>query len=130
MASILLATDSILEQVKKVLGMDKAYTAFDIDILIHINTVFSNLTQMGIGPEIGFVIDGYDQVWTDFVMSDVKKTQQIKSYLPLKVRSMFDPPTNANVAAAMTTAIDEMEFRLFVEEENSRYVEPVVEEVL
>jgi len=121
-------TDSILEQVKKILGLAKEYDSFDTDILIHINTVFSNLTQMGIGPEAGFTIDGYDQLWTDFVTSDELKTQQVKSYLALKVKSLFDPPSNANVAAAMNGSIAEMEFRLYVEEENSRYVEPVVVE--
>lgn len=129
MAAILNSdTDSILEQVKKILGLAKEYTSFDIDIAIHINSVFSNLTQMGIGPEAGFAIDGYDQFWSDFATSDVLKTQQIKSYLPLKVRSIFDPPQNANVLKAMNSSIAELEHRLFIEEENSRYVEPVVVE--
>jgi len=121
-------TDSILEQVKKILGLTKEYDSFDTDIAIHINTVFSNLTQMGIGPETGFSITGYDEVWSDYVTSDELKTQQVKSYLALKVKSLFDPPSNANVATAMNNAISEMEFRLYVEEENSRYVEPIVVE--
>ena len=120
---------SILESVKKVLGLTKEYDSFDTDILMHINTVFSNLTQMGVGPEEGFTIEGYDELWEDYETSNELKTQQIRSYISLKVRSLFDPPSNGNVAAAMNKSIEEMEYRLFVEEENSRYVETVDEEV-
>lgn len=120
--------DSILESVKKILGLTKEYVSFDSDILIHINTVFSNLTQMGVGPKDGFSITGYDEVWDDYEMSNPLKTQQVQSYIALKVKSLFDPSANANVAAAMDKAIAEMEYRLYVEEENSRYSASLNEE--
>ena len=112
---------SILETTKKLLGLAKAYDSFDTDIIIHINTVFSNLTQMGIGPEEGFTITGYSETWDQFITSSELKTQQAKSYMALKVKTLFDPSANGNVSEAIKNSISEMEYRLYVEEENSRY---------
>jgi hypothetical protein len=120
--------ESILETIKKMLGLPKDYDSFDTDILVHINTVLSNLTQMGIGPEEGFTITGYDETWSQFVTSDPLKTQQIKSYIYLKVKTMFDPTANSNVAEAINNSITELEYRLYIEEENSRYAESLLEE--
>lgn len=122
--------ESILESVKKVLGLSVENDAFDPDVLIHINTVFSTLTQMGIGPVGGFRITGYDEVWSSFETSNELKTQQVRSYIPLKVKTMFDPSSNGNITSSLDRAISEMEFRLYVEEENSRYDETLVEEEL
>lgn len=120
---------SILETTKKLLGLTKEYDSFDTDIIIHINTVFSNLTQMGIGPEEGFTITGYSETWDQFITSSELKTQQVKSYMTLKVKSLFDPSANGNVSEAIKSAISEMEYRLYVEEENSRHnAELVLEE--
>lgn len=120
---------SILETTKKLLGLTKEYDSFDTDIIIHINTVFSNLTQMGIGPEEGFTITGYSETWDQFITSNELKTQQVKSYMALKVKSLFDPSANGNVLEAIKNAISEMEYRLYVEEENSRHnTELVLEE--
>ena len=122
-------TVSILETVKKLLGLAKTYVSFDSDVLIHINTVFSNLTQMGVGPVEGFTIEGYEETWDSYLtVSDKLKMQQLKSYIYLKVKYLFDPPTNANVSEAMKNSIDELEFRLRIEEENTSYIPPVVEE--
>lgn len=120
--------ESILETIKKMLGLPKDEVSFDTDILVHINTVFSNLTQMGIGPEEGFTITGYDETWSQFITSDPLKTQQIKSYIYLKVKTVFDPTANSNVAEAFNKTISELEYRLYVEEENSRYAESLLEE--
>lgn len=120
---------SILETTKKLLGLTKEYDSFDTDIIIHINTVFSNLTQMGIGPEEGFTITGYSETWDQFITSSELKTQQVKSYMALKVKTLFDPSANGNVSEAIKSAISEMEYRLYVEEENSRHnAEVVLEE--
>ena len=120
--------ESILETIKKMLGLPKDYDSFDTDILVHINTVLSNLTQMGIGPEEGFTITGYNETWSQFTTSDPLKTQQIKSYIYLKVKTIFDPSANSNVAEAINKAIAELEYRLYIEEENSRYAESLLEE--
>lgn len=120
---------SILETTKKLLGLGKEYVSFDTDIIVHINTVFSNLTQMGVGPEEGFTITGYSETWDQFITSSELKTQQVKSYMALKVKSLFDPSANGNVSEAIKNAISEMEYRLYVEEENSRHnAELVLEE--
>ncbi len=120
---------SILETTKKLLGLTKEYDSFDTDIIIHINAVFSNLTQMGIGPEEGFTITGYSETWDQFITSSELKTQQVKSYMALKVKSLFDPSANGNVSEAIKNAISEMEYRLYVEEENLRHnAELVLEE--
>jgi hypothetical protein len=109
--------ESILETVKQLIGLSKTYAAFDLDIVTHINSVFSNLTQMGVGPAEGFFINGYDEKWSDFVLSDATKTNQIKSYMALKVKSIFDPSPNATIVEATNRAINEMEYRLRVQEE-------------
>ena len=110
--------ESILETIKKLLGLTKEYVSFDSDILVHINTVFSTLTQMGIGPKDGFTITGYEQKWVEYVTSSDLKTQQVKSYIYLKVKSLFDPSANGNITQAMDRAIAEMEYRLYIEEDN------------
>lgn len=120
--------ESILETIKKMLGLPKDEVSFDTDILVHINMVFSNLTQMGIGPEEGFTITGYEETWSQFITSNQLKTQQIKSYIYLKVKTVFDPSANSNVAEAFNKTIAELEYRLYVEEENSRYAESLLEE--
>jgi len=121
---------SILESVKKVLGLAKEYVSFDIDIVMHINTVFSTLTQMGVGPAAGFTITGYNETWSQFTTSDSLKTQQIKSYIPLKVKSMFDPSANANITQALDRSILEMEYRLYIEEDSVGYVVVAEEDVI
>ena len=128
MAETSILPTSILESVKKVLGLAKDYVSFDVDIVTHINTVFSNLTQMGIGPIDGFAITGYTETWDLYTTSDPLKTRQIQSYIPLKVKTMFDPSANSNVSEAINKSILEMEYRLYIEEENSRYEDELLEE--
>lgn len=113
---------SILETVKKLLGLTKADDSFDTDIIVHINSVFAILTQMGVGPVDGFSITGYDELWDSFTTSNAAKTKQIKSYIYLKVRSIFDPSANANINNAFTRAIEELEYRLFIEEDGAKYI--------
>lgn len=104
--------ESVLVTVKKLLGLDQSYDAFDKDIIIHINTVFSNLNQMGVGPEDGFMISGEEEKWSDF-LEGTKNNEQIKSYLFLKVRLIFDPPANSNLLKAMNETANELESRLY-----------------
>jgi len=106
--------DSILTSIKKLLGITAEYTQFDSDLTIHINSAFSILTQIGIGPSSGFSIkpDEY-AVWTDFLPED-PRLEMVKTYIYLKVRFMFDPPDRSAVAEAMKRQIDELEFRLNV----------------
>lgn len=116
--------DSILTSVKKLLGIDKEYTHFDHDIIIHINSTFMILGQLGIKQAIGFVITGKEETW-DELMPDGSTLSAVKSYIPLKVRLLFDPPTSSAVKEAIQNMINELEWRLNVavdpgEEENSK----------
>ena len=103
--------ESILTSIKKLLGIEEEYTVFDPDIIMHINTVFMTLTQLGVGPSEGFIIEDKFAEWTDFV-PDVTKHQAIKTYIYLKVRLIFDPPTSSAVIEAMNRTISECEWRL------------------
>lgn len=104
--------DSILTSIKKMLGIIEEDESFDIDIIIHINSAFSTLTQLGIGPEDGFVIRGKTTLWTEFI--DDIRLENVKSYVYLKVRQVFDPPTNSAVLDAISRQISELEWRMNV----------------
>lgn len=104
---------SILNSVKKNLGITEEYTHFDPDIIMHINTVFSILAQLGVGSEDGFSIADESAVWSDY-LPDSPKLNFVKSYVYLKVRLLFDPPTNSSVTEATNRMIDELEWRISV----------------
>lgn len=103
--------DSILTSIKKMLGIEKEYTHFDPDIIMHINTVFMTLQQIGVGPTEGFSIEDETAIWDDF-LDDVTQYQAVKTYIFLKVRLLFDPPTSSAVMQAYNESIKELEFRL------------------
>lgn len=110
--------ESILTTIKKLLGVPEDYEHFDMDITIHINSAFMILNQLGVGPSNGFSISDKTAVWSDFV-SDNKKFEAIKSYVYMKVRLLFDPPTNSSVMECMNRMINEMEWRLNSEAESN-----------
>lgn len=107
-------TESILTSVKKLLGIDENYTHFDPDLIMHINSVFSVLTQMGVGPVNGFSITDKSKKWSDFIAGDPCKFQFVKSYIHLKVKLLFDPPLGSAVIESINRQISEFEWRLFV----------------
>ena len=104
--------ESILTSIKKLLGIEKDYVQFDTDIIIHINSVFMILTQLGIGPEEGFSITDEFDIWNDFIPEDDKRFEAVKTYVYLKVRLLFDPPTGSVVMGAIKEQIKELECRL------------------
>lgn len=108
---------SILTNVKKVLGIAESYTAFDEDVLMHINATFSVLQQLGIGPIEGFMVHDEDDEWEDFDAPTVQ-LNLVKTYVFLKVRILFDPPTTSYLIDAATKQIDQFEWRLNVMREN------------
>lgn len=115
---------SILTSTKKILGIAQDYTAFDLDVLTHINATFSTLTQLGIGPPEGFMIDDEDSDWSDFLDDSDPDQAQVKSYVYLKVRMLFDPPTTSYLLAAMNQQIEQFEWRLSVSREEATWVDP------
>jgi hypothetical protein len=104
---------SILDSTKKNLGLDPSYTAFDSDVTMHINAVFSTLNQLGIGPEDGFMIDDNTPTWVDFI-GDNPRLNFVKTYVYLRVRLLFDPPTTSYLIQAMKDQVLETEWRLTV----------------
>ena len=116
-------TDSILNSIKKILGLDPDYTAFDLDILMHINTVFVTLNQLGIGPENGFAIEDAEANWVDFIGTD-PRFNSVKTYVYLRVRMLFDPPTTSYLISAMKDQVQELEWRLNVQRESESWVDP------
>ena len=105
--------ESILTSIKKMLGITEEYTYFDSDIIMHINSVLMILTQLGVGPPEGFSIEDDSAIWEDYI-SDATQLQAVKSYIHLKVKLLFDPPTTSSVTESMNRLIGELEWRLNV----------------
>lgn len=117
--------NSILESVKKVLGVSEGDTYFDDEIALDINSVFSVLRQLGVGPDSGFTLDSSNPantVWTDFMEEGVG-LEFVKTYVALKVKQIFDPPSNSSAIDALQRRVDELEWRINVA------VDPTEEEI-
>lgn len=115
--------ESILDSTKKVLGFTAENTAFDADVIMHINTVFSDLEQLGIGPAEGFAIEDNSPTWEDFLGTDLR-LNNIKTYTYLRVRMLVDPPATSYLLNAMKDQIQEYEWRISVRREDSSWVDP------
>lgn len=113
MEEVINKMESILDSIKKLLGIQPEYRAFDEDLIIHINTVFIILNQLNVGPEEGFMIVDGSESWDDFIKG-INETM-VKTYIYLKVRLMFDPPTSGVLVESMNSMISELEWRLFLE---------------
>ena len=111
-------TESILDSVKKMLGIEASYKVFDPDIIMHINSAFFILQQLGVGPAEGFKIGDESDVWTDFMPAS-PNVESVKSYVYLRVKLLFDPPLNSSLIESISRQIAALEWRLNVEVENS-----------
>lgn len=114
--------ESILTSIKKLIGIHEADTSFDVDIIIHINTVIMILRQMGIGPSNGYSISGAYDTWEDY-LSDNSLIESVKTYIALKVRLIFDPPASSAIIEAMNRTISELEWRLNVQADYTKSFE-------
>ena len=110
--------ESILTSIKKLLGITEDYDQFDPDIIMHINSVFMVLTQLGVGPSEGFSIEDDASIWSDFIQ-DADKIEAVKSYIYLKVKLLFDPPLSSAVIDSTNRLISELEWRLNVAAEST-----------
>ena len=121
MANGTVLEEKILSSIKKLLGLNDGVTVFDTDIVIHINTVFAHLTQMGVGPQdnegknIGFRISTGNEVWGDFTDNDIL-IDNVKTYVYIKVKMVFDPPTSSALIDAYNAQAKELEWRLYTQE--------------
>lgn len=105
--------ESILTSIKKLLGITEDYEHFDGELIIHINSVFATLNQLGVGPESGFTIRDKSSVWSDFIAND-KTLEFVKTFVYLKVRLLFDPPQSSAVIEAINRQASEYEWRILV----------------
>lgn len=101
---------SILKTIRKMIGPSEDYTYFDTDLIIHINAAFSRLCQLGVGTENPFMIQGELETWNDFI--DISYQEEVKQYIYLKTKLMFDPPANGSVINTYKEQIDMLEWTL------------------
>ena len=129
-----MTVDSILDSVKKTLGVDPSLTVFDADIIMHINTAFATLTQIGVGPSTGFANVDDSATWDEFILNGDPTYNSVKTYVFLRVRLLFDPPATSYLINAYEKQVEELEWRLNVRRETDDWVDPnpppPVEEVL
>lgn len=115
-------SDNILTSTKKVLGIGADYEAFDVDILMHINSVFSTLHQLGIGPVDGFFVDE-ESTWSSFLGND-NRMNSVKTFTYLRVRLVFDPPGTSYLIESLRKQAEELAWRLNVAREETAWSEP------
>lgn len=114
---------NILNDTKKVLGIEPQYEVFDLDILMHINAAFATLTQLGVGPAEGVVV-GEEDTWSDLIGND-PRLSPVKTYVYLRVRLLFDPPGTSYLINSLDEQAKQLEWRLNVAAENIAYREEV-----
>lgn len=115
---------SILTSTKKILGLESDYTAFDLDVITHINTVFSTLNQLGVGGLVPFTVEDDTMTWDDLGLTDDAMLNAIKTYMYLRVRMFFDMPATSFAIAAMNEQIQQLEWRISVMREDVDWVDP------
>ena len=103
--------ESILTSIKLLLGIKEEYEYYDDQLIMHINSVFFILTQLGVGPSEGFSIEDKFATWNEF-LPDEQNLEAVKSYIHLKVKLVFDPPMSTAVTESINRLISELEFRL------------------
>jgi len=116
-------TESILTSVKKNLGLPEDYTVYDADVMMHINSVLNVLHQLGVGPAEGFQVNGKNETWTAFTQDNIL-LNSVKTYIFLRVRLLFDPPTTSFHLEALKEQIKEFEWRINVYREGQEWVSP------
>lgn len=107
---------SILGTIKQMLGLTNELTAFDEELIVHINSVFTILNQLDVGSDDGFMITGYDETWGDLT-DQVTIATMVKEFIYLKVRMIFDPPASSVVSEAYNQRIAELEWRMNIQAE-------------
>lgn len=114
---------SILKSTKKILGVAEDYDAFDLDIITHINAAFSTLTQLGVGPAV-FQIEDDTLKWEEYIPDDDVLKNLVKTYVWLKVRMLFDPPTTSYLIGAAEKQLEQYEWRINTHREGLEWIDP------
>lgn len=117
---------SILTSTKKVLHIAPDDDSFDLDVLTQINSAFSTLNDLGVGPDIGFVIDDASATWEDFLPDEENKVQrnQVKTFVLLTARLGFDPPTSTFLLSAAERQLAELTSRISMRREETEWADP------
>lgn len=118
--------ESILTSIKKLLGIQEDYTHFDNDIVMHINSVFFILEQLGVNSGTHFSIEDKEKLWNDYVTPD-QNLAVLKSYMYLRVKLIFDPPLSGSLVEVIKAQIAEYEFRIMIEVDSKPLVEEVID---
>lgn len=113
--------ESILNSIKKLLGLEADYTAFDLDVIMHINSVFFELQMLGVGPAAGFTITDDSKKWSEFIGAN--QIEAVKSFIWIRVKLLFDPPTSSFGIESLTKQAERMAWQLNVQQEGVRYQE-------
>lgn len=103
----------ILEDIKSMLGIEKEDTAFDIEVLLHTNSAIATLTQLGVGPPDGYEVTGYTNLWSELLL-ERKDLNDVKSYIYIRVRLIYDPPANSYLVKSYEEQAKELEWRIEV----------------
>lgn len=111
--------EDILTSIKDLLGISDEDPSFDSEIIVHINSVFSMLNDIGVGPSDTFHIDSNTHYWNEF-LTDNKLINMVKTYMYLRIKLIFDPPSNSVLLESINKQINEFEWRLNVEAENKK----------
>lgn len=114
--------ESILTSIKKLLGITEDYDHFDADIIMHINTVFTILNQLGVGPSEGFRIEDDTTTWDDYISTNNLLFDSVKTYIHLRVKLLFDPPQSSGTTESYNRIINELEWRLNVTADSGQSV--------
>lgn len=110
--------DSILDTIKQLLGISSDQTHFDTDIIVHINRAISRLRRLGVGPAKGYRITDRHGTWND-IIQDSEKLEDVKTFVYLKVKLIFDPPLSSAAVTAMKEEVKELEWELNVTAEST-----------
>ena len=116
--------ESILDSVKQALGVPVEETAFDSELVLHINAQLSTLRQLGVGPADGFMITDKSSTWEEFLGDKLKKMNDAKTFMAFRVKLLYDPPPTSFVIDAMKEQIQEASWRLNVSREETDWVDP------
>ena len=111
--------ESILTSIKKLLGIADEDKSFDIDIIMHINSVLMIIMQEWHG-QTSFTISDDSATWKDFLGEANIDYEAVKTLVYLRVRLLFDPPTNSFVIQSMNETIKELEWRMYCWKDNER----------
>lgn len=106
--------ESILNTIKKLLGIDSDDDSFDVDIMAIVNSIIPVLSQMGVGPKNGFIITSTEDKWEDYIKDSDINLEGVKTYLYLRTKLIFDPPSNSTVIESFNKSISELEWRMML----------------